>query len=144
MSRKSYLENNKDVIEGFTKAIQKGLDYTFSHTDEEVAEFITDYFPDTSLNDLTETIKRYRDADSWYKTTYITEEGFDRVQDIMDNSGKLEKKAPYDKLVNNEYSKKWFKSLFYIIQIRRNKPRPLIIVKNFITSYDKMKGEIYE
>ena len=106
MSRKSYLENNKDVIEGFTKAIQKGLDYTFSHTDEEVAEFITDYFPDTSLNDLTETIKRYRDADSWYKTTYITEEGFDRVQDIMDNSGKLEKKAPYDKLVNNEYSKK--------------------------------------
>ena len=106
MTKKSYLEDNKDVIEGFTKAIQKGLDYVFTHTDKEVAEVITSYFPDTSMNDLTEVIKRYRGADSWYRTTYITKEGFDRVQDIMDNSGKLEKKAPYDKLVNNEYNKK--------------------------------------
>ena len=106
MTKKSYLEDNKNVIEGFTKAIQKGLDYVFTHTDKEVAEVITSYFPDTSMNDLTEVIKRYRDADSWYTTTYITKEGFDRVQDIMDNSGKLEKVAPYDKLVNNEYNKK--------------------------------------
>ena len=104
MTKKSYLKDNKDVIEGFTKAIQKGLDYVFTHTDKEVALVITNHFPDTSLNDLTEVIKRYRDADSWYSTTYITEEGFDRVQDIMDNSGKLEKKAPYDKLVNNKYN----------------------------------------
>ena len=106
MTKKSYLEDNKDVIQGFTKAIQKGLDYVFTHTDKEVAEVITSYFPDTSMNDLNEVIKRYRAADSWYRTTYITEEGFDRVQDIMDNSDKLEKKAPYDKLVNNEYNKK--------------------------------------
>ena len=106
MTKKSYLDNNKDIIEGFTKAIQKGLDYVFTHSDKEVAEVITSYFPDTSMNDLTEVIKRYREADSWYKTTYITEEGFDRVQDIMDNSNKLDKKAPYNKLVNNEYNKK--------------------------------------
>ena len=106
MTKKSYLNDNKDIIEGFTKAIQKGLDYVFTHSDKEVAEVITNHFPDTSLNDLTETIKRYRDADSWYRTTYITEEGFERVQSIMDNSDKLEKKAPYEKLVNNEYNKK--------------------------------------
>ena len=106
MTKKSYLNDNKDIIEGFTKAIQKGLDYVFTHTDKEVAKVITNHFPDTSLNDLTETIKRYRDADSWYRTTYITEEGFDRVQDIMGNSNKLEKVAPFDKLVNNEYNKK--------------------------------------
>lgn len=106
MTKKSYLENNKDVIQGFTIAIQKGLDYVFTHTDKEVSEVITSYFPDTSMNDLTEVIKRYRDADSWYRTTYITKKGFDRVQDIMNNSDKLEKKASYDKLVNNEYNKK--------------------------------------
>ena len=106
MTKKSYLEHNKYVIQGFTKAIQKGLDYVFTQTDKEIAEVITSYFPDTSMNDLTEVIKRYRAADSWYTTTYITEEGFDRVGDIMDNSDKLDKKAPYDKLVNNEYNKK--------------------------------------
>ena len=73
MSKKSFLGENTDTIKGFTKAIQKGLDYVFTHTDKEIAEVITEHFPDTSMNDLTEVIKRYRDADSWYRTTYITE-----------------------------------------------------------------------
>lgn len=105
MTKKSYLENNEDVIKGFVNAIQKGLDYTFSHSDSEIAELITDYFPDTSKNDLTEVVKRYRENDSWYKTTYITEEGFERVQDIMKNSGELKEFLSYKDLVNNKYSK---------------------------------------
>ena len=105
-AKKSYIENNQNVIKGFTKAIQKGLDYTFNHSDKEVAEKISEYFPDTSIEDLTEVVKRYRDNDSWYKTTYITEEGFKRVQDIMKNSNKLEKNVDYKVLVNNTYNKK--------------------------------------
>jgi len=36
----------------------------------------------------------------------------------MDNSGKLKKKAPYDKLVNNEYNKKIIDfSIIFFIQI---------------------------
>ena len=105
-AKKSYIEKNKDIIKSFTKAIQKGLDYTFSHSDREVAEKIFEYFPDTSVEDLTEVVKRYRENDSWYKTTYITEEGFKRVQDIMKNSDKLDKKVNFNILVNNEYNKK--------------------------------------
>lgn len=104
MAKKSYIEENPDVIEGFTKAIQKGLDYTFSHSDSEVANLLVEYFPDTSLDDLTEVVKRYRENDSWFETTYITEEGFERIQDIMKNSNELDKAAPYDKLVDNKYS----------------------------------------
>ena len=44
--------------------------------------------------------------DSWYRTTYITEEGLERVESIMENSSKLDKKVPFDKIVNNKYSKK--------------------------------------
>ena len=105
-SKKSYIENNEDVIKGFTNAIQKGLDYTFNHSDKEIAEVISSHFPDININDLTEVIKRYRENDSWYSTAYITKDGFDRVQDIMKNSNKLEKEADYNKLVNNKYSKK--------------------------------------
>ena len=105
-ARKSYIQENKDIVNSFNKAINKGLEYVETHSNKEVAEVILKQFPDSSLNDIELIVKRYRDADSWYTTTYITEEGFDRVQDIMDNSGKLEKVAPYDKLVNNEYNKK--------------------------------------
>lgn len=104
-AKKSYIENNPDVIEGFTKAIQKGLDYVHSHTDEEVAKTILSYFPDTSLNDLTNIVKRYREIDSWYTTTYINEDDFNHIQEIMEKAGELETFAPYKDLVNNTYAK---------------------------------------
>ena len=105
-ARKSYIEKNKDVIKGFTNAIQKGLDYTYSHKDSEIADLLINYFPDISKNDLTTVVKRYRDADSWYKTTYITEDGFNHVKEIMKNSNKLEKDTPYDNVIDNTYNKK--------------------------------------
>ena len=105
-ARKSYIEENPDVIEGFTKGIQRGIDYVYTHTDAEVAEILLDYFPDTSLNDLTEIVKRYRNIDSWFETTYIEEENFNHIQTIMESAGELDKKAPYDKLVDNTYSVK--------------------------------------
>ena len=103
-AKKSYIKNNPEVIEGFTKAIQKGLDYTFNHSDEEIAEIIEDYFPDTSYNDLVATIKNYRKIDSWFKTTYISEEGFNHIQEIMQYNKVLDNKVPYKKLVDNTYS----------------------------------------
>lgn len=104
-AKKSYIEKNPKVIEGFNKAIQKGLDYVHSHSDEEVAKVILNHFPDTSLNDLTNIVKRYREIDSWYDNTFIAEKDFNHIQEIMENAGELEKRAPFDKLVTNEYSK---------------------------------------
>ncbi len=104
-AKKSYIESNPDVIEGFTKAIQKGLDYVHNHTSKEIADVILDYFPDISLNDLETIIDRYKGIDSWFTTTYITEENFNHIQEIAENAGQLDQRAPFDKLVNNTYSK---------------------------------------
>lgn len=103
-AKKSYIEKNPDVIKGYTKAINKALEYTHSHTAEEVAKEITDYFPDTSLNDLTEIVERYMNIDSWFETTYISEEDFIHVQEIVENAGELDKTAPYDKLIDNSFA----------------------------------------
>lgn len=104
-ARKSYIENNPDVIKGFTKAIQKGLDFVHNKSEEEIAKVIIDYFPDTSMEDLIKIIKRYKDSDSWYKTTYIEKSDFEHVKEIMKSAGALEKDAPYDKLVDTSFSK---------------------------------------
>lgn len=105
-AKKSYIEKNPNVIEGFTKAIQKGLDYVHSHSAEEVANAIIDYFPDISKNDLTTIVQRYMDIDSWFDTTYIKEKDFNHIQEIMENSGELKVRAPYDKLVDTTFSSK--------------------------------------
>ena len=105
-AKKSYIKQNPDVIEGFTKAIQKGLDYVHNHTSEEIAKNIKDYFPDTSDEDLITIVQRYKDIDSWYDTTYISEDDFKHIQEIVKNAGQLDENAPYSKLIDNKYAKK--------------------------------------
>ncbi len=103
-TKKSYLENNPETIEKFTKAIQKGLDYVHNNTPEQIAQTILPYFPDTTLNDLIKIVDRYKSVDSWFQTTYISEEGFTYVQDIMENANQLSQRAPYNLLVDNTFN----------------------------------------
>lgn len=100
----SYINNNNDIIKSFTKAIQKGLDFVHNNTAEEIANTIINHFPDTSINDVTKVVERYKSIDSWYKTTYINENDFEHVQTIMESAGELNKTAPYSKLVNTTFS----------------------------------------
>lgn len=97
-ARISFIEENPDLIAGFNRAVQKGLDYVHSHSDEEVAKTILSFFPDTSLNNLTEVVGRYREINAWPTTTSFTEESFNHLQDIMIDAGELEEKVPYSEL----------------------------------------------
>lgn len=105
-ARKSYIEENEDVIEGYSNAINKALEYTHNHTAKEVAENIGVYFPDSSINDLEVMVQNYMNIDAWFDNTYIEEDDFNHIQDIIENANELDKRAPYDKLVTNKYSKK--------------------------------------
>ncbi len=98
-ARISYIEKHPEVIEKFTRAIQKGLDYVHEHTDEEVAEAMLEFFPDTSLNDLVDVVKRYREVDAWPKTTTFSEESFYHLQEIMKASGELVDTVSYQDLI---------------------------------------------
>lgn len=100
-ARKSYIENNEDVIKGFTKAIDKALVYVKEHSSSDIAKIISSYFPDTSLNDITSIVERYKNIDAWFDNTVISEKDFNHVMDIMENAGELTSRAPYDKLVMN-------------------------------------------
>ena len=75
-ARISYIKENPEVIEKFTRAIQKGLDFVHNSSDEEVANAIVDFFPDTSLNDLVGVVERYRSVDTWPTTTEFSSDSF--------------------------------------------------------------------
>ena len=102
---KSYIKNNKKTIQKFTNAINKGLDYVQNTDEKTIAKEIVDYFPDITINKLTKMIKRYKDNDAWKKNTYFSKEEFDHLQDIMIEAKELDKKVPYDDLVNTNFSK---------------------------------------
>lgn len=105
-AKKSYIEENSDIIEGFTRAVYKGQQWVKEHSAREIAEVIQDFFPDTTVESLEQSVQSYKDIDAWNENPILKEESFDKLQLIMTEAGELDQKAPYDKIVNNSYAEK--------------------------------------
>ena len=103
-AKKSYIEENSDIIEKFTRAVYKGEQWVKEHTALEIAEAIQEFFPDTTIESLETSVQKYKDIDAWKENPILKEEAFDKLQLIMSEAGELEQKAPYDKVVNNTYA----------------------------------------
>lgn len=105
-TKKSYIEKNSNIIQGFTNAIAKGEKWVKEHSSKEIAETIQSFFPSTDVEVLAAAIQSYKDIDAWNENPVLKEESFDRLQEVMLQAGELKEKAPYDKIVNNEFSPK--------------------------------------
>jgi NitT/TauT family transport system substrate-binding protein len=104
LAKKSFIEDNEDLIIRFTRAIYKGQQYVSSHTPEEIAKIIKPAFPDTSEELLTTVVKRYKDQESWPDNPTMSKEAFERLQDIIEMAGELSKRADYDQVINNKFA----------------------------------------
>ena len=105
-AQKSYMEQNPDIIQGFTNAIQKGMDYVNSHSAEEIAAVIAPQFPETDEATIAVIVDRYLAQDTWKADTIFEESSFDLLQNILEEAGELSQRVPYDKLVTTEYAEK--------------------------------------
>ena len=105
-AKQSYLDENPDVIQGFTNALQKGMDFVQAHTPEEIAAVIEPQFKETDLDTITTIVSRYYEQDTWKDNLIFQEESFDLLQDILDEAGELTKRAPYADLVTTEFAEK--------------------------------------
>ena len=102
--KQSYLKTHGATVEKFTKALQKGMDFVQTHTPEEIAEVIAPQFAETELETITAIVRRYYEQDTWKENLIFEEESFDLLQEILEQAGELEKKAPYKTLVTTKYA----------------------------------------
>ena len=105
-ARKSYLEQNPEVIQSFTNALQKGMDYVQSHTAEEIAKVIAPQFEETDLDTITTIVERYASQDTWKEDLIFEEDSFTLLQNILEESGELEERVPYADLVDTTFAQK--------------------------------------
>lgn len=105
-AKKSYIEENSETIQDFVNAIYKGQKWVKSHSAKEVAEAIQSFFPSTDIDVLETVMQKYKDIDAWNETPYLTKDAFERLQTVMTEAGELKQKAPYEKVVNNDYANK--------------------------------------
>ena len=101
----SYMKENPEIIQKFTNALQKGMDYVQSHTPEEIAEVIAPQFKETDIDTITTIVRRYYDQDTWKENLIFKKDSFELLQDILEDAGELGERAEYEELVQTEYAK---------------------------------------
>lgn len=101
-AKKSFIENNQEIITNFRKSINKGLEYTLNNDAKTLANEIINLFPDTSLNDLEIIINRYKTNDSWLNSTYISEKTFINLEDMLIKNSLIKDYVSYQDLIINE------------------------------------------
>ena len=112
MAKQSWINKNTAVTEGFLRAITKAVKYIQENNSAVVAPYLTKYFDGTSEQSIAASIERYKNIDAWCTNLSMTEDSFNRLQDIIENAGELTRRAGLPELVNNEYANKVFSQLY--------------------------------
>ncbi len=103
-AKRSYLAMHPDLIQKFTNALQKGMDYVNSHTAEEIAKTIQPQFAETPLENITKIVKRYQEQDTWKENLVFEKSSFELLENILEEAGELPERVPYEDLVTTEFA----------------------------------------
>lgn len=112
MAKESWLKKHEESAEGFLRAITKAVKYVNETEPATVAPYLTPYFEGVSATAIAASVERYKSIDAWRTELSMTEDSFNRLQDIIDNAGELERRVSMDKLVNNVYAKKVYSEVY--------------------------------
>ncbi len=102
-ARKSYINDNKDLLIKFSKALKKGIDFTFNNDGNTIAESIQNQFSDTSIEDLSVMIERYKESDAWLTTPFVEEDFYNTLINLLEENGLINETVYYKDMVNNMY-----------------------------------------
>ena len=105
-AKESFMKKNPEIMQSFTNALQKGMDYVNTHTPEEIAKIIQPQFKESDLETITTIVKRYQNQDTWKDNLVFEKDSFELIQDILESSGELKERVDYTKLVTDVYAEK--------------------------------------
>lgn len=105
-SNQDYINSNPDIIQKFTNAIAKGQKWVAEHSAAEIAESIVEQFPDSDMDTLTAAVQSYKDIDAWNATPVMTEEAFNRLQDVIIEAGELDAKVDFSAVIDTSFAEK--------------------------------------
>ena len=103
-AKTSYMNSHSELIQKFTNALQKGVDYVNTHTAEEIAKVIAPQFAEYDLATITTIVQRYLEQDTWKENLIFEKDSFELLQDILETAGELERRADYNEVVTTTYA----------------------------------------
>lgn len=104
-AKKSFINNNKEVLTAFTKALNEGILYVKNNNGKTIANVIKKQFSDATIDELSAQIERYKKADAWLDSPYLSEDFYNTLIELLEDNDLLKKPVYYEKMVNNLYAK---------------------------------------
>lgn len=101
---KSFMDENKDLIQRFTNAVYKGQQWVQKASSEEIAKAMQPFFEDITLEDLITVVDRYKSIDAWSQDPLLKEESLNNLIDVMKEAKELDKEPPYKDIVNTDFA----------------------------------------
>jgi len=109
MAKQSFMKENAETIEKFTRAVYKAQQWVDSHSAKETAEAIQEYFKDTDSSLIETVVDRYKSQGTYATDPILDEEEWNNLQAIMEEAGELPKQISHDTLVDTDVAGKVMK-----------------------------------
>lgn len=113
-AKESYINENPEKIEGLLRAVTKATKFVMENDAATVAEYLVPYFDGTSEESLTNSVQAYKDIDAWVANMAMEEAAFTRLQDVIENSGELERRVDFDELILTDVAQKVYEEVYGI------------------------------
>jgi len=110
-ANRSYIDNNKDIVKDFLRAIIKGYNFLVSASIDEVVDALRPSFDGTTDEMLKTSIQAYKDIDSWSRTPVMSKVAYDNLIKIIKNAGKLSSDVPFEDVVDNSLAEEVLREL---------------------------------
>lgn len=104
MALKTYIDNNKETVTKFTKAIYRAIEFLRTASQTECVEALKKQFPGIEDESIAQSIKSYVEIDAWVQHLTMKKSALDNLCAIMKNAGELTKEVDYNKLVRTDIS----------------------------------------
>lgn len=105
-AKESYIQKHPELIQSFTNALQKGMNYVNHHSSEDIADVISPQFKDTDKNTISTIVERYKSQDTWKNNLVFSEESYNLLLDILEEAGVITDRPAYKELVTTTYAEK--------------------------------------
>lgn len=106
MAKESFLKDDKETVEKFTRALKKAQDWVQENDTAEIAKVIQPFFEDIDVDTMETVIDRYKEQGSFATDPILDEEEWTNLQDIMEEAGELPARISHDELVNTDFAEK--------------------------------------
>ena len=100
----SYLADNGETVERFVSGFHRALGWVAATDADEVAATVASFFPDTPRSVLEESVRRYKDQETWPTDPLIGEDGFAAMRDLLIDGSLVKGRYPYDRLVRPAFA----------------------------------------